>query len=120
LSIQEVPVKEWSGYAESPLILEWDEQAQEFLLLVVPATCERYAQVGKPRPPYIEYRYRDSAWKRSSFSRSLVGRKPNLLVYPTWGPELSFVTLSDKEARNAQIYTFAEFEIRGDRGLGPC
>lgn len=113
---------EWSGRAEGPLLLDVDPRTGEYVLVVLPYGCVRYADFGKPKPPYVEYRLRNGTWQQAaSLSHALIGRKPNLLMFPNWDGESPTVTLQMKQQRNAaRIDILAYKMIVADGGLSGC
>lgn len=71
--------------------------------MTLPATCTRYIEAGKPRPPYIEYRLRGGQWIEVTLDQQLIGRPANLIVYPRALREPQFISAQDKAERQANM-----------------
>lgn len=96
------PAPTWRGKEEHAILLDFDAARNEFVLVTLPASCPRYSEAGKPRPPYIEYRLRDGQWIRVTLDPELIGRHANLIVYPAlWEPEI--ISAQDKAERQAKM-----------------
>lgn len=65
----------------------------------LPASCTRYIEAGKPRPPYIEYRLRDGHWVTVTLDQELIGGPANLLVFQRALREPRVIFAQDKAER---------------------
>lgn len=76
------PDKPWKGDGELLMVVDIDSSNGEYFIISVPKQCWRWDELGRPNPPYVEYRFRDRLWQRVSWTGMAVGRKPNLWVMP--------------------------------------
>jgi hypothetical protein len=89
----------WRGRQERALLLDFDVERQEYLLVTLLDTCERYYEAGRPRPAYLVYAWRDGEWSLVPIDTKLIGRRANLLVLPRVAREPALVTVSEKAER---------------------
>ena len=102
------------------MFLDRDERSGEFVL-VGTAACRTYVRMGIPSDPmYIEYRYRDSVWRRVALSDFSIGRLSNLLVPVKWAQESGHVSLEEKQRRNAAPTVFAPYRKIDLDALNVC
>jgi hypothetical protein len=112
---------EWQGTGETPMLLDIERSSGEYLLITLPSLCDRYRGLGEPEPPYVEYRLRHGNWVRAPFSEELVGRRPNLLLWPRPTGESERVSLAQKRERNvASGVSRQKTEIVDEGGLSGC
>jgi hypothetical protein len=109
----------WYGKAEHAVLLDFDAARKEFVLVTLPASCNRYKEEGKPRPPYIEYRLRGGQWTRVTLDQKLIGRQANLLVYPRALQQSQVVSAQDKADRQASMPGLGARLVAGG-GLPGC
>jgi hypothetical protein len=75
------PPSRWQS-SYRPLIIDLDHQGDrsEWLIVATFASCWEWTELGRPRLPYVEFRYRDGQWAQQPLSAKLVGRAANLLA----------------------------------------
>ena len=96
---------EWTQPVKA-LLLDRDESTYEFVVVGI-ADCATYQRMGiSPDPMYLEYRYRNGAWRRVSLSTFSVGRLSNLLVPIEHANETGHVTIAEKRRRNRHFDIF--------------
>ena len=111
----------WEGTGETPMLLDVAPSSGEYFLITLPSLCDRYRSLGEPEPPYVEYRLRQGKWVRVPFSNELIGRRPNLLLWPRPTGEVERVPLAQKLERNAiSGVSKQKIEIVSQGGLSGC
>lgn len=106
----------WRGRQESALLLDFDVERQEYVLVTLPDTCVRYGEAGRPRPPYLEYALHNGEWTMIALDTKLIGRRANLIVYPRVAREPPLITASEKAERQ----TSPQLNIVATGGLAGC
>lgn len=79
LAIPGAPDK-WSDPPLIPMIFDRDKQSNEWFIVATFNMCTAWYDLGRPKLPYVEFRYRHGQWVRQSLSDQLIGRRANLLV----------------------------------------
>jgi hypothetical protein len=72
----------WRGSYEFLMVVDKDSSSNEFFLVSTPGPCWKWVELGRPSPPYIEYRLRNGVWQRAVWSGVAAGRPPNVWVMP--------------------------------------
>lgn len=70
---------EWS-FPFVPVVFDQDRITQEWFVVATFYTCEGWNQLGRPKLPYGEWRYRAGQWQRVELSSAHVGRTANMLT----------------------------------------
>lgn len=70
----------WSNPPLIPMILDRDKQTNEWFIVTTFYMCTAWYDLGRPKLPYAEFRYRQGQWVRQPLSDHLIGRQANLLV----------------------------------------
>lgn len=120
-----VRIKPGQGLPDAPwsedlaaVLLDFDPEANELVLVATIVVCDQWNRWGKPRPAYVEFRLREGRWQRQvPFTVALLGRLANLLQ--TWGAQTrgSYVTLEQKRALDSDVGMASNFK-RIDRSYG--
>ncbi len=69
----------WS-FPYVPVLFDRDPASQEWFVVATFYTCERWHELGQPKLPYAEWRYRAGHWQRVGLSPTHVGRAANMLT----------------------------------------
>ncbi len=84
-----------------PMLLDYDAEKSEWLIVATFYTCQGWTDLGKPKLPYVEYRVAEkSEWRVVPLESELYGRKANMLTGVRSGGEPSLVTVPDKTTRD--------------------
>jgi hypothetical protein len=70
----------WSHPPLLPMIFDRDPDNQEWFIVATFYMCTAWYDLGRPKLPYAEFRYRGGQWLRQPLSEKLIGREANLLV----------------------------------------
>lgn len=71
----------WNGNAELPMLIDVDEKTGDYFLITALPICWRYYELGRPSPPYLEYRVKGGDWQRSPWTKVALGKSSNLMVF---------------------------------------
>jgi len=110
---------QFDGQAEVAVLLDFDPQTNDFVLVTYPRTCERYETGGRPNPPYFEYRPEGETWSRVELSPSLIGRETNMVVVPDPAWKQDFVDLERKRQLRQKLAPHL-LKITADAKFGGC
>jgi hypothetical protein len=109
----------WRGRQELAVLLDFDADRQEYLLVALPGTCVRYREAGRPSAPYLAYALRNGEWTIVPLDTTLIGRRANLIVNPRVAQEPALVTVSEKAERQKNTSP-PEGSIVATGGLPGC
>jgi len=70
----------WSGAPLLPLVFDRDEANQEWFIVATFYLCTAWYDLGRPKLPYAEFRYRGGRWVQQPLSEKFIGRAGNMLV----------------------------------------
>lgn len=62
-----------------PIIFDRDPQTQEWFVVATFFHCDSWYELGRPRLPYTEYRFRDGRWVQRPLEEKWIGRATNVL-----------------------------------------
>ena len=62
-----------------PIILDRDPETQEWFLVATFFHCDSWYELGRPRLPYTEYRFRNRRWVQQPLTQKWIGRDANVL-----------------------------------------
>lgn len=62
-----------------PMVLDRDPQTNEWFIVATFFHCDSWYDLGRPKLPYIEYRYRDGRWIQQPLTERWIGRAANVL-----------------------------------------
>lgn len=84
--------------AYAPVLLDYEPATGSWSLLATFYYCQTWYALGRPIPPYIQYRSADgSAWTRVPLEDRFIERKTNLLTGPSSDGEPDLVSATAKE-----------------------
>lgn len=83
-----------------PMLIDQDAQSKEWFIVATFYTCTDWYDLGRPKLPYVEYRYRQGKWQQLPLNQQLSGRVANLLTGPRADGESALVTIEDIRLRN--------------------
>ena len=83
-----------------PLLLDRDASSGKWYLIAEPLGCNAWTAMGRPAPPYYQYTLESTGWTRGQMPSTLIGRRPNLLLWPNFTGELEPVTPESARSRN--------------------
>lgn len=78
------------------LVLYQDPGTHEWVVVATSSSCQVWRRLGKPKPPYYEFRIASSGqWERAELSEESIGRSVNLLHrYPR--DAKAHITIADR------------------------
>ena len=62
-----------------PIVLDRDPETQEWFLVATFFHCDSWYELGRPRLPYTEYRFRNRRWVQQPLTQKWIGRDANVL-----------------------------------------
>jgi len=84
-----------------PMLLDYDQVKNEWLIVATFVTCQAWFDLGRPKLPYVQYRVAEKGeWRVVPLESELYGRKANMLTGVRSGGEPSLVTVPDKTKRD--------------------
>jgi len=93
-----------------PMRLDWDEVDNEWYLVVTYYGSAEHHELGRPKSPYFDYRYRRSAWVLlGALPDRRFGLPANLLVSIDGTGEPAQIDSAAKAARDAESRASKEF-----------
>lgn len=63
-----------------PLVFDRDAITGEWFMVATFFHCDSWNELGRPRLPYTEYRYRQGQWIQQSLSAGLIGTPANMFT----------------------------------------
>ncbi|APW44271.1 hypothetical protein RS694_18225 [Rhodoferax saidenbachensis] len=63
-----------------PLVFDRDPETKEWFMVATFYSCTSWYNLGRPKLPYTEFRYRNSQWVQQALSEKLIGREANMLT----------------------------------------
>jgi hypothetical protein len=70
----------WSHPPLIPMVLDQDADSHEWIVVATFYMCTAWYDLGRPKLPYSQFRYRGGQWVQEPLSEKLIGRSGNLLV----------------------------------------
>lgn len=64
-----------------PILLDRDPQSKEWFVVATFFHCDSWYELGRPKLPYTEYRFKNGQWVQQALSPQWVGREGN--VWPS-------------------------------------
>ena len=62
-----------------PLVLDRDPETQEWFIVATFFHCDSWYDLGRPKLPYTEYRFRNGHWIQQTLTQKWLGREANVL-----------------------------------------
>lgn len=62
-----------------PIVLDRDPETQEWFMVATFFHCDSWYELGRPRLPYTEYRFRNRRWVQQPLTQKWIGRDANVL-----------------------------------------
>jgi hypothetical protein len=62
-----------------PIILDRDPESQEWFIVATFFHCDSWYELGRPKLPYTEYRFRGGKWVQQPLTPKWIGRDANVL-----------------------------------------
>ena len=103
------PAKWESDRGLMPMLVDRDAATGEWFVVATFFTCHPWYQLGRPKLPYAEFRYRNSAWQQVNLSADLIGRKANVSTGIMYSGEASLLTPDEKALREADARISKDF-----------
>lgn len=97
----------WTGKFV-PLIFDRDPDTKEWFLVATFYSCTSWYDLGRPKLPYTEFRYRNHQWLQQSLSDKFIGREANMFTGMRSSGE-SDLTLISKQQRSADPRVAPEY-----------
>lgn len=63
-----------------PLVFDRDTDTEEWFMVATFYSCTSWYELGRPKLPYTEFRYRNGQWVQQALSEKLIGRERNMLT----------------------------------------
>jgi hypothetical protein len=57
-----------------PVLIDRGAESSEWIIVVAFDYCDDWFAMGRPMPPFLQYRYRDSTWSPTPFGEELLDR----------------------------------------------
>jgi hypothetical protein len=70
----------WSHPPLLPMVFDRDPANQEWFVIATFYMCTAWYDLGRPKLPYAEFRYRRGQWVQQPLSDGFIGREANMLV----------------------------------------
>lgn len=70
----------WRNPPFLPLIFDRDSDNDEWFIVATFYMCTDWYDLGRPKLPYTEFRYRNGAWIQQPLSEKFIGREGNVLI----------------------------------------
>lgn len=68
----------WSAHFV-PILFDRDQRTNEWFVVATFYHCDGWYELGRPKLPYTEYRYRAGRWEQGPLTPALIGREANLV-----------------------------------------
>jgi hypothetical protein len=101
LDVKPPPV--WNGSELAPILLDYDRDEKSWVLLATYYMCDVWEEIGKPVPPYVQYKPANNGWVRVPFDKKWLGTSANLTA---------------GVIRNQRDVVTTEYKIMFDAGSG--
>lgn len=62
-----------------PIILDRDPETHEWFIVATFFHCDSWYDLGRPKLPYTEYRFRNGRWVQQPLTQKWIGREANVL-----------------------------------------
>ena len=62
-----------------PIVLDRDPATQEWFIVATFFHCDSWYELGRPKLPYTEYRFRNGRWVQQQLTPKWIGREANVL-----------------------------------------
>ena len=62
-----------------PIILDRDPATEEWFVVATFFHCDSWYELGRPKLPYTEYRFRNGRWVQQPLTPQWIGRAANVL-----------------------------------------
>lgn len=62
-----------------PIVLDRDPETLEWFIVATFFHCDSWYELGRPKLPYTEYRFRNGRWIQQSLTQKWIGREANVL-----------------------------------------
>lgn len=72
--------KRWSQPPLLPMVFDRDPDTNEWFIVATFYMCQTWHELGRPLPPYVEFRYRNGQWVRQPLSEKFIDRETNMLI----------------------------------------
>jgi len=72
--------KPWAHPPLLPMIFDRDPDTREWFIVATFYMCQAWYDLGRPKPPYAEFRYRNGQWVQQPLSEKFIGRETNMLI----------------------------------------
>ena len=109
----------WSHPPLIPLLLDKDANSNEWLIVATFLDCETWEKLGRPKLPYIEFRYRKNNWQQTPLSPSLIGKQTNLIM-PDRKRASQDQTIESKSEIERKANTLPEFRQISSKWVNNC
>jgi hypothetical protein len=83
-----------------PLVFDRDPDTKEWFMVATFFSCTSWYELGRPKLPYTEFRYRNGQWVQQPLSEKFIGREGNMFTGMRSSGETD-KTLSNKRALDA-------------------
>lgn len=64
-----------------PMVLDRDPANGEWFVVATFDSCTEWYELGRPKSPYIEYRFRNGQWVQQTLTPAFIGREANMLTH---------------------------------------
>lgn len=102
-----------------PLIFDRDVDTKEWFIVATFYSCTSWYDLGRPKLPYTEFRFRNGRWLQQPLSASLIGRAGNMLTDVRSGGEPNH-TLDSKRGRMNDPAISKRFKVVSETWTNNC
>lgn len=72
--------KPWDYPPLLPMVFDRDPATKEWFIVATFYMCQAWYDLGRPKLPYAEFRYRNGQWVQQPLSEKFIGRATNMLI----------------------------------------
>ncbi|MBA3058072.1 hypothetical protein [Rhodoferax sp.] len=70
----------WTHPPLLPMVFDRDPDTGEWFIVATFYMCQAWYELGRPKLPYAEFRYRNGQWVQQPLSEKFIGRETNMLI----------------------------------------
>ena len=97
-----------------PLVFDRDPDTKEWFMVATFYSCTSWYNLGRPKLPYTEYRFKSGQWVQQALSEKLIGREANMLTSIRSSGEPDH-TLASKELELGNVKVAPKYRhVRGE------
>lgn len=83
-----------------PLVFDRDPDTKEWFMVATFVSCTSWYDLGRPKLPYTEFRFKNGQWVQQVLSEKFIGREGNMFTGMRYSGETDH-TLASKKLLNS-------------------